>query len=534
MATYQGVNGKTYDTSTLKPVAAPLQPWQQKLIDVKTDPTAGAAALKDAGDKYNAYKALGTPEGLKKAADAHTWANQLRASMGTADQYNPVNGALLKPVTTDTVTTDTGGTVQTDTNQAPQNNNADLINSIYQNNLASQQQAAEKQRQTLQQGLNGQETNVNQNALQNLNNNDSLAAQQLKQLQEIQANNGVRGGDSITAAIGNQTAQQQGANSINQDKANQLRNIMEQRSLIDNNVSADNLALLQKLQATRDGQLIDQGNADRTFNYNAGQDTITNNRNAATDIYNQGQDTITNNRNAATDTLDTAKYELDVKKQHIDLANKLTELFGVKVNPTSNPMESYAQVAGLSTTAAQKIAADAKQSTFDNAIKLALANNTITQTQASMMNQARMADISQQNANTSSRNASTSAGNVAADNLRADNAVTLTAKGKEAQGTIAGDMADAKNEADVNDYFNNNASHFVPIVGQAAWQKMKKDALAPFAASAKTTASETAAAKKSSDSIRTKAVAAAQKDIRWANKNTNRDKLIKEYEKYYK
>lgn len=155
-----------------------------------------------------------------------------------------------------------------------------------------------------------------------------------------------------------------------------------------------------------------QANSDRTFDYNAGQDTITNNRNAATDTFNQ--------------SLDTAKYGLDVQKQHIDLANKLTELFGVKVNPTSNPMESYAQVAGLSTTAAQKIAADAKQSTFDNAIKSALANNTITQTQATMMNQARMADISQQNANTSSRSATNSANNTAADNTRSDNTAEQT------------------------------------------------------------------------------------------------------------
>jgi hypothetical protein len=99
----------------------------------------------------------------------------------------------------------------------------------------------------------------------------------------------------------------------------------------------------------------------------------------------------------------------NLKQQHIDLANTLSQQYGVHVNPTDDPMESYAQVAGLTSVAAQKISADAKQTTFDDAIKAALADNTITQTQASILNQARQAGIAQQNANSSTSNAASSA-----------------------------------------------------------------------------------------------------------------------------
>jgi hypothetical protein len=195
-----------------------------------------------------------------------------------------------------------------------------------------------------------------------------------------------------------------------------------------------------QLQMQQQGQQQTQANADRTFNYNTGQDKITNERNATNDSFK-------NNLDVAKYNLDTAKYGLDVKKQHIDLANKLTELFGVKVNPTADPMQSYAQVAGLSTTAAQKIAQDAKQSTFDNAVKLALANNTITQTQANIMHQAQQIGISQQNANTSAANS----GNTASNNQQNQLMAVWKATGKApagipnvAEGTQYATAADGK------------------------------------------------------------------------------------------
>ncbi len=167
----------------------------------------------------------------------------------------------LKSTGSDAPVTGPPSPAATSAGTQPMNNgNASLINQQYDANYASQLQKLQKTRDIQQQGLNQQETGVNQNALQNLNNNDATSAMQLKKLQEVQANNGVNGGDSITATIGNQTAQQQGANSINQDRANQLNNIQQQRSLINNNASADDLALMQQLQGTKSGQLIDDNN----------------------------------------------------------------------------------------------------------------------------------------------------------------------------------------------------------------------------------------------------------------------------------
>jgi hypothetical protein len=80
--------------------------------------------------------------------------------------------------------------------------------------------------------------------------------------------------------------------------------------------------------------------------------------------------------------------EQSIKQQHIDLASMLSQQFGVLVNPTEDPMMSYAQVAQLQPLAAKKLSMDAQQMTFDNAIKKALAENTITQTQAGILNDA--------------------------------------------------------------------------------------------------------------------------------------------------
>jgi hypothetical protein len=180
-----------------------------------------------------------------------------RASQDDANQVH-INS---QPTPAATPTSQPTQTQQLQQSQPSQSSgNASLINQQYDANYASQLQKLQEARQIQQQGLNQQETGVNQNALQNLNNNDAMATRQLKQLQEVQANNGVSGGDSITAAIGNQTAQQQGANSINQDKMNQLTDIQQKRSLINNNASANDLALMQQLQATRSGQLIDNNN----------------------------------------------------------------------------------------------------------------------------------------------------------------------------------------------------------------------------------------------------------------------------------
>lgn len=154
---------------------------------------------------------------------------------------------------------------------------ADLIKSIYDANYSSQSQKLKSARDQALAGLAGQDDIVNQNAVKDLNSNDVMANQRMQALKEAMANMGLNSsGDNVSAQIGIGTSQQQGANDINTNKGNLLKNLLAQRNAINNNASADDLSLMQSLQATRDSQLLNQSNADRSFNYNAGQDAIRN------------------------------------------------------------------------------------------------------------------------------------------------------------------------------------------------------------------------------------------------------------------
>jgi hypothetical protein len=148
-----------------------------------------------------------------------------------------------------------------------------------------------------------------------------------------------------------------------------------------------------------------------------------------------------------------------------------------------------------------------------------------TPTQAAK-NQAAQLAISRMSAATSAANSAASIANMNADNTRADNTVNLSQSQRDAEGTIAGDLAKAKTKDAVTAYFNANAAHFVPIVGQDTWEKMKANALAQYD---KVTPND-----KQDLTIREKAIAAAQNDTRWSTKDSSKNAdLIKEYESYY-
>jgi hypothetical protein len=68
--------------------------------------------------------------------------------------------------------------------------NADLINSMYDQNYASQLQKLRDSRDQQLAGLANQDNVIGQNRISQLNNNDATAAQQMKALQESMANNG--------------------------------------------------------------------------------------------------------------------------------------------------------------------------------------------------------------------------------------------------------------------------------------------------------------------------------------------------------
>ena len=181
---------------------------------------------------------------------------------GTAGAYDPSKAgqALANPnqSTTSTAPATGGGTGGFD------------IAGMYNNMYASQLQKLRDIKEQQLAGLAGQENVIGQNRIGALNNNDAMAAQQLRAMREGQANAGVTGGDSVTAQIANQTAQGQNANSIEQNSGNQLKQLMAMRDQINNSSSADELALLQGIQAQQGQAQLGQFNTDRQFGLSEG------------------------------------------------------------------------------------------------------------------------------------------------------------------------------------------------------------------------------------------------------------------------
>lgn len=131
-------------------------------------------------------------------------------------------------------------------------------------------------------------------------------------------------------------------------------------------------------------------------------------------------------------------------------------------------------------------------------------------------NQAQQIGISQQNA-TNSKN------NMNADNTRQDNAVNQSKDQKTFAGTIAGELAQAKSKEDVVNFFNSNAAEITGKLGIDAATKMKNDALAAY--------DKVTPVDKQEQSIREKAIAAAQKEYKWTNATAaERATMIKDYE----
>lgn len=211
---------------------------------------------------------------------------------------------------------------------------ADLIKSMYDSNYASQSQAIKSSRDLMLAGLAGKEGQINQSTTANLNSNDVMANQRMQQLREAMANAGLSAsGDNVSAQVGLGNSQQQGATDINNNKTNQLSDLLAQRNAINNNASADDLALLQQLQAQRDGLLLNQSNADRTFNYNAGQDQIKNDRQTKTDNWNAYMDSVGLTGNLGTGAkADWGLLGGTDGEMTLDAKTKYLQQEGIKVN----------------------------------------------------------------------------------------------------------------------------------------------------------------------------------------------------------
>lgn len=115
-------------------------------------------------------------------------------------------------------------------------------------------------------------------------------------------------------------------------------------------------------------------------------------------------------------TINAQKVEEARKQNNIDNAIKLSQVYGRAVLPKENGEELFKQVLGLDTVEAQKLAQDVERYGAEMAIKEALAQNTISESQAQMaLNKVKVA-IDQQQVDIQQQNASTSAANASANN----------------------------------------------------------------------------------------------------------------------
>ena len=218
-------------------------------------------------------------------------------------------------------------------------------------------------------------------------------------------------------------------------------------------------------------------------------------------------DPITTARTMAGQTQDSNKQQ-----SHIDLAQKLSEMYGVHVDPKNDPALAYKQVAGL-------VPLNKQKQDFDQADQVLTREHNFS-------NDAIQNGISQQNANTSSANGAQSRANSIASNQRSIDALDLSETQKEFASSFIGELEAAETEEDVKLLFKGNAKELSASLGSDAYTKLKNDALAPF--------KKVDPIIKQDSTIRSQAVKDAQADRRWNTKGQDRNALIAEYEAYYK
>jgi len=141
-----------------------------------------------------------------------------------------------------------------------QSEQAALIDQITKLQYDSQVQKLREQRDTALQGLNKSETQTKQSAYENRNQADAQNIQSARRLREIMAEQGLlNSGDNLTNQSNLNTSGQNVMGQINQKEASTLQDILEQRGTINTNAAADELALLQGLQAQQAQNKLDLG-----------------------------------------------------------------------------------------------------------------------------------------------------------------------------------------------------------------------------------------------------------------------------------
>lgn len=157
---------------------------------------------------------------------------------------------------------------------------------------------------------------------------------------------------------------------------------------------------------------------ERDYDYQVGRDVRSDFNADQSQAYQRQVDDRNFNYQTGRDQTKDQQYQDALREQqrqgNISLAQWGVEQFGYG-DPKADAGTFFEQYAGVPTQTAQKLAQDASQMGFENAIKKALAENTISDSQAQRVVEQAQLRIQQQNANTSAASAANSAGNAAAN-----------------------------------------------------------------------------------------------------------------------
>lgn len=431
---------------------------------------------------------------------------------GTAGMYDPTKAGqvLAQPDLKKDQQSGSLGTVGT-TYTPPANPNADLINQLYQANLASQTQALQDKKNTALAGLVGQDDVINQSRAQGLNNNDAMATSNARIINEKLANQGVAGGDSITANVANQTAQGQNANDIEMNAGNQLKALEAQRANINNSASGDQLALLQQLQAAQQQAQINNNNTQQQFGLQlagvtgqyGGQNTMQQNQNnfnngiaqaGLTGMYG-GQQTLAAQNQGFNQGI--AQAGLTGMYNNAPTLAKSQQDWQNNFN-LGNATGSFGN--GQKTVAQQQLDSQNDPNSLDGQLKVAQAKY--------------YADHGSYYAGGGSQSGANSA--------------NATAKNNSYTASIY-DQLSQLDPSDYAGYLNANQGEIVKNIGQKAFDDFKKSVMSDQNAQGKADSAQG----KVDLTIREKAIAAAQKDPDFLSGKSKLKDLIPQYEDLY-
>ena len=250
---------------------------------------------------------------------------------------------------------------------------------------------------------------------------------------------------------------------------------------------------------------VDKENYSNKFNvdkanYGLSQDQMSSLNSVAQFLSRQGQQGFENKR---LETQDARQLQQD----HLALADKLSQEYGIQVDPKDNPALVYEQVKGLTPLALQEF----KQ-------KMAIERAGITgEFEGKPTYNAKQDAISNSLAAQRSKNSSRGT-SISQTKYNADQ----EAKGFE--GEVANELSQFDNEADMAEWLNLNRGEITAQLGTVGFDRIKKSGLSSFQSGSKTAE----AASKQESNIRKDAIALAKNDPDWFDEAT-RESLIQEY-----